>query len=266
MNNIITREQSIYIADTCRLLGISTYTTNNDGSINVLGDVEISDKLRDNKLPISFNKVGGDFICNSNDLTTLEGCPTEVLGNFNCSQNKLRSLEFGPKLVGGYYQCQNNQLTSLKYTPGYIKHNFVCTLNHLKTLEDGPDVVEGYFDCDLNNLTSLKGAPKSVGGSFKCADNKLTTLEFCPKKIGYSLVCHSNSLTSLGFVPPDLTSIFYNNNPQLPKEFLNIIKSLDSHKKKIFDKYYFYYNLWNGNDLNIDELNLFYDDIMDGLE
>ena len=37
-------------------------------------------------------KVGGNFYCYNNKLTSLLGCPIEVGSSFNCDNNKLSSL------------------------------------------------------------------------------------------------------------------------------------------------------------------------------
>jgi hypothetical protein len=62
-------------------------------------------------------KVGGDFYCSNNQLTSLEGAPQEVGGYFYCSNNQLTSLEGAPQKVGGNFSCSNNQLTSLEGAP-----------------------------------------------------------------------------------------------------------------------------------------------------
>ena len=100
--------------------------------------------------------VGGNFWCGSNNLTSLQGAPTNVGGSFICSYNKLTTLEGSPTNVGGSFYCNNNELTSLKGGP----------------VEVGVD-----FDCSYNNLTSLKGAPKSVGRDFYCIDNPVQFTE-----------------------------------------------------------------------------------------
>ena len=63
-----------------------TYTINDDGSIDVEGDVDLSrEKLT--KIPFSFGKVSGDFYCYDNQLTSLEGAPNSVGGSFWCHNN-----------------------------------------------------------------------------------------------------------------------------------------------------------------------------------
>jgi hypothetical protein len=114
------------------------WTIDKEGRYSTEGNVEISaDMLVNDKFPISFGKVGGNFTCVYSKLTSLIGSPYEVVGNFNCSENELTSLEGGPEKVGGNYFCANNNITSLKGAPKELGGNFYCGFNRLKTLEGG---------------------------------------------------------------------------------------------------------------------------------
>jgi hypothetical protein len=94
----------------CAKYGITNYTINSDGSIDVDGNVDLFGKSL-TKLPLKFNHVSGNFNCGDNKLTSLEGCPKSVGVYFTCSYNKLTSLIGGPEKVGGNkYSCYNNQL------------------------------------------------------------------------------------------------------------------------------------------------------------
>jgi hypothetical protein len=142
----------------CKKYGIRNYTINKDGSIDVVGDVDLSNKDL-TKFPLKFNHVSG---------------------NFDCYDNKLTSLEGSPKKIGGRFDCSDNQLTSLKGGPEYVDNDFVCYCNELTSLEGSPKSV-GHFDCDENRLTSLVGAPLSVGGNFHCEKNELMDLNHLPE-------------------------------------------------------------------------------------
>jgi hypothetical protein len=93
----------------CKKYGITNYTINDDGSIDVNGDVDLYD-FDLNELPLVFNKVTGYFNCRYNKLTTLKGSPRWVGGSFACSINQLTSLEFSPDYVGSWFDCFNNDL------------------------------------------------------------------------------------------------------------------------------------------------------------
>ena len=61
--------------------------------IDVNGDVDLSDKNLIN-IPVKFNTINGYFICNVNQLTSLEFCPQTVRGSFYCENNpKLKKLQ-----------------------------------------------------------------------------------------------------------------------------------------------------------------------------
>ena len=54
--------------------------------------------------------VDGNFGCNYNNLTSLEGAPSNVGGFFHCGHNKLISLIGAPKSVGGHFHCFDNSV------------------------------------------------------------------------------------------------------------------------------------------------------------
>ena len=202
------KESNQDINSICEKWGIKNYTINGDGSIDVDGDVNLSNKIL-TKLPLKFRNVSGCFYCHSNQLTSLEGCPQSVGGNFSCSYNKLTSLEGSPKSVGGNFNCSYNQLTSLE---GSLKS------------------VGGYFYCHYNQLTSLEGGPKSVGGGFSCYDNQLTSLEGSPQSVGGNFSCHDNTnLISLEGFPLhyDETKNFSCENTKL-KEVYELFDTIDA--------------------------------------
>ena len=134
---------------------IKNYTIHEDGSVSVIGDVDLSNKCL-YTIPIVFREVSGSFNCYNNNLTSLEHCPKIVGSYFDCSYNNLTSLKHCPKIVGGYFGCSNNNLTSLEHCP---------------------KIVSGGFYCSYNNLTSLEHCPKIVGSNFYCSNNNLILLE-----------------------------------------------------------------------------------------
>jgi len=154
----------------CEKYGITNYTINSDGSIDVNGGVDLS-RLKLSKLPLEFRNVSDYFYCNGNKLTSLEGAPQSVGGNFSCRNNQLTSLEGAPQSVGGNFDCGYNQLTSLEGAPLSVSGSFYCFDNHLTSLEGAPQSVGGTFYCDNNELASLEGAPLSVGRVFYCYRN-----------------------------------------------------------------------------------------------
>jgi hypothetical protein len=145
------KSKKLDIKSICKKYGIQNFTINEDGSIDVDGNVNLSYKELD-KLPIKFRNVTGNFNCSNNNLTSLEGGPESVGGDFTCSYNKLTSLEGGPESVGGGFWCSYNNLTSLEGSPKWVGSEFWCS---------------------NNNLTSIEGAPESIGRDFYCNENPI---------------------------------------------------------------------------------------------
>lgn len=171
------------IQEICRKYGITNYIINDDGSI----DVTYSVLLYNNnltELPLKFNRVGGNFDCSGNKLTTLKGCPKSVGGYFICNENELTNLEYGPESVGSSYRCSNNKLTTLKGLPKTINKFFQCYNNNLTNLEGSPEVVNGSFICSNSGITSLKGCPKVIKDEFDVTDNNIKYLSEIPESVG----------------------------------------------------------------------------------
>jgi hypothetical protein len=150
----------------------------------------ISQNLTDFK-GVRFGKVGRNFDCSENEITSLEGAPQEVKGTFNCSENELTSLKGAPQQVEWDFDCSNNRLTSLEGAPQQVG-DFNCSNNRLTSLEGAPQQVEDSFYCLNNQLTSLVGAPQTVGGGFFCNDNQLTSLAGAPQTVKWSFNCEGN--------------------------------------------------------------------------
>jgi hypothetical protein len=89
-----------------------------DGVVHVVGEVDISYRGL-TSIPVQFGYVSGYFFCRGNQLTSLEGCPSEVDGVFDCVYNQLTSLAGGPSEVGGnFYCCYNNLFKDKPDTSG----------------------------------------------------------------------------------------------------------------------------------------------------
>jgi len=171
-----------------------------DGTLVVLGDIDLSYKNL-TKLPdLSSVIVKGRFSCSNNHLTSLNGAPQSVGGNFSCANNQLTSLEGAPQAVRGNFCCYSDQLTTLEKAPHIVRGNFDCYDNHLTSLEHAPRTVGGGFYCNNNHLTSLKGAPDTVGDVFHCGNNRLRCLEHAPLNFRM-LRSDFGEFTSWGAVP-----------------------------------------------------------------
>lgn len=142
------------IATICKKYGIENYTINSDGSVDVDGEVNLSE-MGLKKLPIKFGKVTGNFYCDYNKLTSLDGAPKEVGENFNCDVNQLTSLRGAPKEIGASFYCNYNQLVTLRGAPKEVAGNFYCNHNQLITLEGSPKELGHFFSCEGNPIWNI---------------------------------------------------------------------------------------------------------------
>jgi hypothetical protein len=183
-----------------KYLHIENYTINDDGTVDVDGDVNLTYEGL-TEIPVKFGVVKGDFNVSSNNLLSLKNCPQVVTGQFACANNsQLTSLKWGPKSATDYF-CYACDLKSLEGAPNKVSGIFNCSYNaNLTSLKGGPRSVKN-FRCNDCNLTSLEGAPNEVTGSFNCSDNKnLTSLKGAPKIIK-TFDCTNCNLTSLEGAP-----------------------------------------------------------------
>ena len=151
MKHLKVFESFSEIDSICNELGISGYSVNSDGSVDVNDDVNISN-IGLKKIPLKFGKIYGSFDCCRNKLTTLEGAPIEVDGYFDCSENKLITLEGGPTRVINDFYCTYNKLTSLKGSPIEVGDEFWCYDNQLISLDGSPIEIGGDFHCERNPI------------------------------------------------------------------------------------------------------------------
>jgi hypothetical protein len=136
--------------------------------VDVHGDVMLRGGQAIEKFPVQFGLVSGNFWCEHNQLTSLQGAPDHVGGNFSCEDNKLTSLQGAPGHVGLNFECNSNKLTSLQGAPAHVVRDFRCSNNRLTDLQGAPAHVGRDFLCDRNKLVSLTGAPAHVGDVFVC--------------------------------------------------------------------------------------------------
>jgi hypothetical protein len=94
-----------------------------------------------------------DLIISEYELTSLIGCPIEIIGNFLCSTNKLTSLNGGPTFVKRSYNCSYNNLSSLEGCANSCSSLF-CQNNELTSLEHCPKKLK-FLRCDSNLITNL---------------------------------------------------------------------------------------------------------------
>ncbi len=125
---MITELEKQMIHVFCERYDINKYTIQDDGSVDVNGDVTLhSIKLK--KIPFQFGVVSGSFKVNDNKLKSLVGSPNMVGGTFDCSENKLSNLVGGPKEVGWNYFCDDNELDTFYGMAKEIGNDIRCEYN-----------------------------------------------------------------------------------------------------------------------------------------
>jgi hypothetical protein len=154
----------------CKKYDIKNYTINEDGSIDVDGNVDLRRKgLKE--LPIKFRKVSDDFYCFDNRLTSLSGAPREVGGGFHCFDNRLTSLSGAPREVGLHFSCSRNQLLSLEGSPEKVGGDFFCRYNLLTSLSGISKYISGGIYCENNQLRDVMGVKDGWSGKFYVEGN-----------------------------------------------------------------------------------------------
>lgn len=139
------------IHEFCNHYYIFNYTINDDLSVDVDGNVDLSGKYLQ-QIPIKFNKVKGSFNCSACGLTSLINCPTEIHGDFDCSDNFLENLDGAPVLR----EFHNEDLHMTQYPV------FNCSNNKIKTLKSFKLDVVTHFNCSYNpNIKDLSFSQES---------------------------------------------------------------------------------------------------------
>lgn len=173
----------------CKEYDIVNYTINNDGSIDVDGDVVLEHIYND--FPIKFRRVSGNFDIYMPHIDDLSFCPEYVGGRFSV-RNSIRSEStddiyyHSKKYIRhcehqGYdvsymeYKTTPPKLISLKGGPQYVGGDYIVCCTEIQSLEGAPECV-GRFHCDDNEIYSLKYAPKCK--ILECRNNNLTTIDY----------------------------------------------------------------------------------------
>jgi hypothetical protein len=144
------------------------------GLVDIKGDFNCRRSGIEDLMGVKFGEVTGHFICDENfAMKSLIGAPIKVGGNFNCSENQLTSLEGAPQEIGGFFNCSENQLTSLKGGPRIVKGGYSCILNELTSLEGAPQEIGRSFEVNdsLNNeyggFIKIEWTPEGFAKGFK---------------------------------------------------------------------------------------------------
>lgn len=147
-NLLFTEENEIERIIRDYWITIDDYNLNDEGSIDVIGNVNFSASYL-TELPLRFNKVTGNFDCSKLSLGTLKNAPLEVGGDFDCSFNNLTSLKYMPTKVGGTVIFDNTLKT-------ICTGNVDCCFNEVKLLYRTDISHMRLPDLLIENVTALK--------------------------------------------------------------------------------------------------------------
>lgn len=174
------------------------------GLVDIKGDFSCTERKLTSFLGIRFGRVTGNFSCDINRLSSLEGAPQWVGKDFSCCTNPLESLAGAPLIVKRDFFCGFNSLfKTLEGSPQEVGRDFWCEHADIDSLIGAPPKIKRDFHLSCNDLTSLEGAPQEVGGSFLCDNNKLQSLKGGPRIVGgnYDCAYNENTLVSLEGAP-----------------------------------------------------------------
>lgn len=193
LNEILRQSSKDKIDRLCELHEIKDYTINDDGTIDVVGEINWGFK-RWKKLPLKFRKVDGNFlIFNNHNLVSLEGCPTEVTGSFKFSAQEITSMKHVPEKVGKDFTVSSFKMKKFDYFPKEIGGELSIFNSRIETLDLLPKEVFGKVSITENMfLRSIKGIPSIVHGNVLINGSRVVqSFEGLPKVIEGKLSLHS---------------------------------------------------------------------------
>lgn len=123
-----------------------------DGSVNVKGNVKLIYNAPKGVIPVKFGIVTGSFEASRKGLKTLLNAP-HTCDSLDVVVNKITSLEHCPSKVNSL-NVKYNQLTSFKHAPDNV-WRMVAFGNPLTSLEGLPDTLDNDFSIEITYDTQL---------------------------------------------------------------------------------------------------------------
>lgn len=115
------------------------------------------------ELPVSFNKVGGNFNVDWLHFEDMRLFPKHIGGNFEASGTYINSLKGGPEYVGGNYIITSR---------GHLYDSPFL----LRSLEDCASHIGGNLDVNGQGVYTFEHFPKKLVGDFLCESNPIYSL------------------------------------------------------------------------------------------
>lgn len=179
---------------------ITEYTVLDDLSIDVVNNVYIT--TTQEKLPVQFNKVEGNFYCQDSGLTTLKGCP-KYTKSFSCAGSTLKSLIGGPEEVQDSYNITESSIESLEGFPKKVRGNIVLRDNKkLTSLKGCVEIAHNEFNVnDCEKLQSFEFGPKKIKATLHASYCKIQSFKHFPSEINGSCYLRGNEIEDMEGVP-----------------------------------------------------------------
>ena len=189
-----------------------------DEEINSITTINVRNKNIKSLEGIEFFTALDSFVCNFNQLTSLDVSRCTALTSLDCRHNQLTSLDLSKntalKSLGCNYNklanldvskntaltklhCCSNQLTNLDMSNNTALTSFDCRGNLLTSLDVSNNMVLKELWCNGNQLTSLDVSKNTALTEFECTDNQLTSLDVTKNAKLIHLQCYKNQLQSL---------------------------------------------------------------------
>ena len=146
------------ISKICKKYYIEDYIISSDGLVDVVGNVDLED-LELTKLPLKFGKIDGDFHCDRNKLTSLEGAPQTVTGSFICDFNRLISLKGAP-LECGTFHLNSTTIENYKYPKSLLE--ILAKTNALYARKETKQLILTIMSADYFNKQLIENPEKTI--------------------------------------------------------------------------------------------------------
>jgi hypothetical protein len=183
------------------------FTVNEDGSINVKGNVVIKKNMAE--LTVDFNEIDGNFIAPHIGLKSMKRFPRIVTGDVIINSNDIKIIERLEK-VGDDFNISNNELSIIKNFP-LVGKDIILQDNYLETLDGIQDHVNGNLFVTYNHLTNFRGFPNKIDGDCFASNNRIQSEDGLPDFIGKQFYIYDQTDEK-------------GKNIEIPVDVLNVIK------------------------------------------
>lgn len=143
------------IISACKKYKIQNYQINGNGTIDVIGHVNLSG-LDLKECPVKFNRISGDLDISSNHISTFVNFPKFIDGNLYVMKNKIKSFETCEvEYIGKKLNLSYNPFDSLEGCPSAEDHVY-ANISNITTISDDE---LNLFHNSANNIYGIVNTP-----------------------------------------------------------------------------------------------------------